>query len=123
MTGRKRDAWLIGPAGVAQRVGISIKALKLYERFGIVTPKRTLRGWRLYAEHDVDRLSHALAFRKMGFALSQIAALLDADAESLATALAAHESELNLRRADLDEAFAALRQARRRQSPTLALAA
>jgi DNA-binding transcriptional MerR regulator len=113
----RRDVLLMGPADAARRLRISIKALKLYERVGIVTPKRTRRGWRLYSTDDLERISQALAFKKMGFGLSQIAGLLDASAGELATALTAQEHQLKNRRAELDDALTALREARRQFSP------
>lgn len=111
---QSRKMALVGPAEAARRLGISIKALRHYERRGLVNPRRTERGWRLYAEEDIERLSQALAFRAMGFGLSQIANLLDAEPGDLAAALAVQEEQLRDRRQALDEALAALREARRR---------
>lgn len=121
---QNRKMALVGPAEAARRLGISIKALRHYERRGLVNPRRTERGWRLYAEEDIERLSQALAFRAMGFGLSQIANLLDAEPGDLAAALAVQEEQLRDRRQALDEALAALREARRRSgAPGLRLVA
>ncbi len=49
MVARGLRMQLICPAEAARRLGISIKALKLYERLGLVHPLRTQKGWRLYA--------------------------------------------------------------------------
>ena len=114
---------LIGPAEAARRLGISIKALKLYERRGLVRPMRTQKGWRLYRVADIDRVSQALAFKAMGFGLSQIAGLLDASLTEVAVALAAQEQQMLRRRAELDAAIEAVRDARRCRAPALRLAA
>jgi len=117
------EAALVGPAEAARRLGISIKALKLYERRGLVRPRRTGRGWRLYAAGDLERLSRALAFRAMGFGLSQIAGLLDGPSGTVAAALAAQEQQILRRRVELDAALAALRAALDQKFPPLRLAA
>lgn len=118
------DGLLAGPAAAARRLGVSIKALRVYEARGLLTPKRTRQGWRYYAPEDLDRLARALAFKAMGFGLSQIATLLDAAPDEVAAALAAQEHQLNTRRAALDEARDAVREARRRIGvPVLRLAA
>lgn len=104
---------LLTPAEVARRLGITIKALRLYEDWGLVKPERTERGWRLYAPEDVDRVTQALAFKAMGFSLSQIVGLLDAGPDEMAVALATQERRLIARRSDLDDALDAVRRARR----------
>lgn len=109
----KPDTMLAGPAEAARRLGISIKALRVYERCGLVTPRRTRRGWRAYAAEDLERVSRALAFKAMGFGLSQIATLLDAEPGDVTVALAAQEAQLTDRRAALDNALGNLRDARR----------
>ncbi|MBI5940640.1 MAG: MerR family transcriptional regulator, partial [Caulobacterales bacterium] len=75
---QERDRLLAGPAQAARRLGVSVKALRVYERLGLIKPRRTKQDWRVYTPEDIDRLARALAFKAMGFGLSQIAALLDA---------------------------------------------
>ncbi len=109
---------LFGPAEAARRLGVSIKALRVYERSGLITPRRSREGWRIYDAADLDRVAEALAFKAMGFSLSQIAGLLDAEPADLAAALMAQEAALRDRRKVLDDAFTAVRDARRRQGGT-----
>jgi DNA-binding transcriptional MerR regulator len=108
-----------GPAEIARRLGVSIKALKTYEQAGLLRPDRTGRGWRSYGDDDVERLSRALALRAMGFSLSQIAGLLDAGPEALDAAMAAQELYMLRRRAEVDAVLAELRKARSRRAPSL----
>lgn len=109
----RKTATVLGPAEVARLLGISIKALRLYESWGLVVPRRTARGWRFYAPEDVERLSRTLALKAMGFGLAQIVGLLDAGPDEMAAALAAQELQLDERRKALDEALEAVRRARR----------
>ena len=124
MLNPRPEMMLAGPAEASRRLGISIKALRVYERCGLVTPRRTRRGWRVYEPGHMARLSEALAFKAMGFGLSQIATLLDAGPDDVAAALAAQEAQLRDRRAALDDALGNLRDARRKLgAPSLRLVA
>lgn len=118
MLTRERDRRLAGPAEAARRLGVSVKALRVYERLGLIKPRRSHQGWRVYTPEDLDRLAQALSFKAMGFGLSQIAALLDAGPDEVAAALVVQEIELRDRRAALDESLEALRDARRRLGRT-----
>jgi len=123
MTNAYIAARAMRPADVARRLGLTVKALKTYERAGLLRPGRTRRGWRTYSDADVERLSRALAFKAMGFSLSQIAGLLDAEPAVLEAALAAQELYLLRRRAEVDAVLAELRKARSRRAPPVGLAA
>lgn len=111
---QERDRLLAGPAEAARRLGVSVKALRVYERLGLIKPRRTKQDWRVYTPEDIDRLARALAFKAMGFGLSQIAVLLDAGPDEVAAAMVVQETQLRDRRAALDEALGNLRDARRR---------
>lgn len=115
---QERDRLLAGPAEAARRLGVSVKALRVYERLGLIKPRRTKQDWRVYTPQDIDRLARALAFKAMGFGLSQIAVLLDAGPDEVAAAMVAQETQLRDRRAALDEALDNLRDARRRLGRT-----
>lgn len=115
---RERDGLLAGPAEAARRLGVSVKALRVYERLGLIKPRRTRQDWRVYTPEDIDRLARALAFKAMGFGLSQIAALLDAGPDEVAAAMVVQEAQLRDRRAALDDALDSLRDARRRLGRT-----
>jgi DNA-binding transcriptional MerR regulator len=82
----------------AGRLGISVKALRLYERHGLVAPRRTAAGWRAYGPDDMRRAADIAALRALGFSLAQVAQALNGD---LQPALAEHE-------ATLEEQFRAL---------------
>jgi DNA-binding transcriptional MerR regulator len=79
----------------ARRLDVSIKALRLYEQHGLVTPGRTAAGYRVYSPDDMARAAEVVALRALGLSLAQVARVLDGDPESLGTALAAHETALD----------------------------
>lgn len=78
----------------ATRLGVSVKALRLYERQGLVTPGRTVSGYRAYGPDDLARAAEIAALRALGLSLAQVANVLDGDAGSLNDALATHEAAL-----------------------------
>lgn len=45
--------WLL-PAEAARRLGVSTKALRVYEAHGLLVPARSPRGWRLSGRAAVD---------------------------------------------------------------------
>jgi DNA-binding transcriptional MerR regulator len=70
------DIWLTA-AECAERIGISVRALRVYEQRGLITPRRTGKSWRLYGASDIARLNEVLALKSLGLSLSHIAELLD----------------------------------------------
>ncbi|WP_094843073.1 MerR family transcriptional regulator [Bordetella genomosp. 11] len=79
----------------ARRLGVSIKALRLYERHGLVTPARTAAGYRAYGPRDMARAAEVVALRDLGLSLAQAARALEGDPDGLGMALAAHEAALD----------------------------
>ena len=54
----------------AMRLGVSAKALRLYERQGLVTPGRTVAGYRAYGPDDLARAAEVAALRALGLSLA-----------------------------------------------------
>ncbi|WP_433685184.1 MerR family transcriptional regulator [Nocardia sp. CA-119907] len=70
--------WRVGE--VARESGVTVRALHHYDRLGLLVPSsRTSGGHRCYTQADVQRLYRIAALRGFGFALEDIAALLDAE--------------------------------------------
>ncbi len=78
----------------AVRLGVSAKALRLYEERGLLTPPRTGVGWRAYGPAEIARAAEIAALRALGLSLSQTARVLAGDAADLEPALAAHQAML-----------------------------
>ncbi|WP_405657027.1 methyltransferase domain-containing protein [Streptomyces sp. RK9] len=63
---------------VAELAGVSVRTLHHYDAIGLVRPSaRTAAGYRAYSADDVERLREALAYRRLGFGLREVAALVD----------------------------------------------
>jgi len=63
---------------VARRTGVNAVTLRAWERrYGLLVPKRTPKGHRLYSEAHVVRVQQILAWIARGVAVSQVKGLLD----------------------------------------------
>ena len=87
----------LNASDAARRLGISTKALRLYEQRGLLAPVRSDAGWRAYGPEDLARASEIVALRALGFSLAQVARIRKGDASGLETALATHQSSLEAR--------------------------
>lgn len=84
----------VNASQAARSLGVSTKALRLYEQRGLVTPVRTAAGWRTYGPAEMARAAEIVALRALGLSLAQVAQVLMGDARCLDAALAAHETAL-----------------------------
>ena len=74
--------------GLARRCGVTVRTLHHYDQVGLLQPSgRTDAGYRRYTAGDVHRLHLILAWRQLGLALKDIAALLQGDAPPLEAVL------------------------------------
>lgn len=78
----------------AKTLGVSVKALRIYEERGLIAPARTTAGWRAYGPEDLSRAAEIAALRGLGFSLAQVARVLDQDSQGLEQALADHQATL-----------------------------
>lgn len=63
---------------LAELAGVTVRTLHHYDEIGLVRPAgRTAAGYRLYQAADVERLQQVLLYRRLGFGLDEIAALVD----------------------------------------------
>lgn len=74
---RRRMMLRIGEFSRLARV--SVKALRLYDRLGLLKPAFTdeLSGYRYYSGEQLPRLNAILALKDLGFSLEQVGKLLD----------------------------------------------
>lgn len=84
----------LSPSEAAKRLGVSIKALRLYEQRGLVAPGRTPAGWRAYGPEQMAQAAEIVALRRLGLSLAQIVRALGGATEGLEPALAAHQASL-----------------------------
>lgn len=78
----------------ARRLGVSTKALRLYEQRGLLAPVRSAAGWRAYGPDEMRRAGEIAALRALGLSLAQVARVLQGDPQGLEPALAAHQAAL-----------------------------
>jgi DNA-binding transcriptional MerR regulator len=106
------SAQFLNPSQAAKRLGVSAKALRLYEQRGLIAPVRTAAGWRAYGPDEMARVAEIAALRELGLSLSQVARVLSGDSESLEPALAVHQAALEGRVHQLVEAVEKVRRLR-----------
>ncbi len=84
----------LSPSEAARQLGVSPKALRLYEQRGLVAPVCTGAGWRAYGPGEMARAAEVVALRALGLSLAQIARVLEGDPTGLEAALATHQTAL-----------------------------
>ena len=63
---------------VAEQFDLTVRTLHHYDEIGLLTPSdRSRAGYRLYTPGDLARLQHVVVYRRLGFALEEVALLLD----------------------------------------------
>lgn len=96
---------------VAERTGLSVHALRFYEREGLLADpvRRESNGRRVYSEDDVDWLDMCIKFRSSGMPLDTIRKYTDLvrqgpgnEADRLAL-LKSHQDHVSQQIADLNE--------------------
>lgn len=60
----------------AQATGLSVSALRFYEKEGVVVPERTPGGYRRYRPADIEDLRFLARAKRLGLTLSEISELL-----------------------------------------------
>lgn len=104
----------LSTAETARALGVTARALRLYERRGLVTPLRTSAGWRAYGPDAMARLHQVLALKKLGLSLAGIGELLAGRLSALDSVLALQETVLAAQQADIVHGLRLVRDARRR---------
>ena len=97
----------------AQRAGTTVKALYLYDRLGLVKPRRTAAGYRIYTDGDLGRLEQIAALKFLGIPLKQMKVLLDPAAPSLSGVLRDRRAELEEQQRRIAHAIQAIQDAQR----------
>ena len=95
-------------AEFADLAGVTVKALHHYDRLGLLRPRRSNSGYRLYAARDLERLEQIVALKSIGLTLEQVRVVLDGDVQALASALRAQRLALETKRAELTRAIRAI---------------
>jgi DNA-binding transcriptional MerR regulator len=101
----------LSPAETAKLFAVSVKALRLYEQRGLLTPQRSGAGWRVYGPAQIARLHQIIALKRLGLTLARIGEIL-AGPDRLETILALQEQALGRDSEQLSRALGLVRAAR-----------
>jgi DNA-binding transcriptional MerR regulator len=95
----------------AELAGVTVRALHHYDRLGLLRPRRSAAGYRIYGARDLERLEQIVALKFIGIPLKRIKAMLDREAAELSGALRMQRTVLEEKRRLLDHAIQAIRMA------------
>jgi DNA-binding transcriptional MerR regulator len=86
---------------LAKLTGLTVRTLHHYDAIGLLVPsQRSEAGYRLYDQSDVVRLYRVVALQRLGLSLTDIAAALTSDHNSLVHILSQQLAELDEQIAD-----------------------
>ena len=97
--------------GFAALTGVTVRALHHYDRLGLLRPRRTGSGYRLYGRQELERLEQIVALKFIGIPLQGIKAILNRNPRGLPDALRVQRTVLEEKRHLLDRAIQAIREA------------
>ncbi len=63
---------MLTAAECARRTGVTVRALRVYEECGLIAPKRSAGGWRLYGADELLMLNTIALLKTAGLTLAQI---------------------------------------------------
>jgi DNA-binding transcriptional MerR regulator len=92
----------------AELAGVTVKALRHYDRLGLLRPVRNESGYRLYQQADLARLQQIVALKSIGLPLKHIRALLARVPLPLIATFRQQREVLEEKRRSLDRAIGAL---------------
>ena len=101
---------------VAQLFDLTVRTLHHYDEIGLVRPsRRSAAGYRVYTPADLARLRSVVVYRRLGFALEEIALLLDADGDEVLTHLRRQRAAVEARLEEMRDLVVALDRALKKE--------
>jgi DNA-binding transcriptional MerR regulator len=95
-------------AEFAELAGVTARALRHYDRLGLLRPRRSHAGYRIYSETDLETLEEIVALKFIGVPLKEIAAIRRHSKGPFADILRAQRQTLEARQRTLAKAIAAV---------------
>jgi len=92
----------------ATLAGVTVRALHHYDRLGLLRPRRTPHGYRVYGDGDLAILEQIVALKFVGLPLKSIKRLLRKGGPELADALRAQRTMLEQKRQLIDRTITAI---------------
>ncbi|OBB92090.1 helix-turn-helix transcriptional regulator [Mycobacterium sp. 852002-40037_SCH5390672] len=102
------DHGVYGISVAAELSGIPVQSLRLYERYGLITPSRSQGGTRRYSADDLVRIKRISALVDSGVNLAGVSRILD---------LEDHNATLSAVNTDLRSTNRTLREAAKTAKP------
>jgi MerR family transcriptional regulator, thiopeptide resistance regulator len=97
----------------ANLAGVTVRALHHYDRLGLLRPRRTQTGYRVYSARDLELLEQIVALKFIGLPLNKIKHLLRRNIADLSMALRAQRTLLEEKKSLLERAISAVGEAER----------
>ena len=97
-----------GTTAFAALAGVTPRALRYYDRLGLLKPKRSSSGYRVYFERDLEALEEIVALKFIGVPLKDIAAIRKRARGPFALVLHAQRETLEARRRAITRAIQAI---------------
>jgi DNA-binding transcriptional MerR regulator len=66
---KEKKSVSMGAAECARRTGLTVRALRVYERHQLIEPRRTGKGWRCYGPLELRRLNVIVTLKAFGMTL------------------------------------------------------
>lgn len=101
----------LSAADCARRTGLTVRALRVYERAGLVKPRRSAKGWRLYGPDELIRLNTIVALKSLGLSLRDIRKAFESSPPALARVLGMQMRNWAARRMAADRAITLIQSA------------
>jgi len=109
------DRGVYGISVAAELSGVAVQSLRLYERYGLLTPTRSEGGTRRYSADDLARLQRISALVDDGVNLAGIARILSLEDDN--AALSADNTDLRSTNRGLRDAAKPGEPAREAEAP------
>jgi DNA-binding transcriptional MerR regulator len=112
MPGNSKTNENLSAAECAKRTGLTIRALRLYESKGLISPNRTPKRWRFYSTKELERLNEIQVLKQLGLSLASITTLLASRANTLDQTLAMQQDVLTDRQTRTAQSLSLIKAAR-----------
>jgi MerR family transcriptional regulator, thiopeptide resistance regulator len=104
----------LSAAECASRTGLTVRALRVYEREGLIDPPRSAKGWRRYGAAELTRLNTIVILKSLGLTLQQIKKVLSENPPTLLRLLQVQAQSWKDKRAAAERALELVEAARER---------
>jgi len=101
--GSRRNATALRATECARQTGVTVRALRVYERYGLIAPRRSAQGWRLYGPAELIQLNTIRGLKALGLTLAQIREALQTKPPPLTRILELQLEMWRTRRRSADE--------------------